>query len=164
MNEEMTSIADFGRQQAEILRPTLLERAAKLNKLSEVSQVALGMCLVEIKRTEAYRPEYEDFKSYYQSELGRSKGDISKLLQVGELMLSGGFTEETVPKVGYSKLYVAFKAFPDKDVKYLIAAAQTNTMAEMLENQRDDKFGDHDHFFLPEMYKKCETCGKLERV
>lgn len=141
----------------------LLERASQLNKLSEVSQVALGMCLAEIKRQEAYRPEYEDFKSYYQSELGRTKGDVSKLLTVGQFMIDGGFPEET--EVGYTKLYTAFSVFPDKDPQYVLAAAQSNTISEMLQNRRDDAFGtNHTHSMEEQLYKKCSECGKFERV
>lgn len=140
----------------------LLERAAKLNKLSEVSQVALGMCLAQIKATEAFKGQYSDFKSYYQNELGRSKGDISKLLTVGQFMLDGGFPEETAP--GYSKLYVALSVFPDKKPEYILAAAQSNTVAEMLENKRDFTNPNCAHDWLPHSFKECTKCSKRESL
>lgn len=165
MNKELTTTGtgfvnagDFKQQQ------NLLDRAARLNKLSEVSQVALGMVLSEIKRTEAFKPEYEDFKSYYQSELGRTKGDVSKLLTVGQLMLDGGFSEATVPDVGYTKLYVAYQVFPDKDVKYLVATAQTNTISEMMDNRRDDAFSSHGCTGAEIRVIECDTCGKWTKV
>lgn len=147
---------------AEAEKDKLLNRANQLNKLSEVSQVALGMCLAEIKRTEAFKPEYEDFKSYYQSELGRTKGDITKLLTVGQLMLDGGFSEATVPDVGYTKLYVAYLAFPEKPTKYLLAAAQSNTIAEMMQNKRDE---DHPNCKHKNTHActACDDCGNHTR-
>lgn len=141
---------------------TLLERAAKLNALSEVSQVALGMCLAEIKRTEAFRPEYEDFKSYYQLELGRSKGDVSKLLRVGEYMLESGFREEKLPEVGYTKLYASILSFADtKDPKYVVSAAQTNTLFELSDGGREERHAPHDCEWVPAKY--CLLCSKVER-
>lgn len=144
--------------------PTLLERASKLNKLSEVSQVALGMCLAIIKSEETYKEAgYDTFDQYYKQELGRSKGDISKLLKVGDFMIRGQFPEETV--VPYTLLYTAITAFPDKEPEYILSAAQTNTMAEIMENRRDDAFGtDHTHTLEDQMYKRCGECGKFERV
>ena len=141
----------------------LLDRAHQLNKLSEVSQVALGMCLVKIRDEKAYEPQYATFDEYYKQELSRTKGDISKLLKVGRFMLDGGFPEET--EVGYTKLYTAFSVFPDKDPEYVLAAAQSNTIAEMLDNRRDDAFGsDHTHTLEEQLYRKCGECGKMERV
>lgn len=141
---------------------TLLVRAHQLNKLSEVSQVALGMVLAEIKRTEAFRPEYEDFSAYYKTELRRSKGDVSKLLKVGDFMLSNGFPEET--QVPYTLLYTSMSVFPDKEPEYILAAAQTNSLSEIMENRRDDAFGsDHNHVYDAELYLKCSECGKFDR-
>lgn len=142
----------------------LLTKAAHLNKLSEVSQVALGMVLAEIKSTEAFKPEYEDFSAYYKTELKRSKGDVSKLLKVGDFMLSNGFPEET--EVPYTLLYTSMSVFPDKEPEYILAAAQTNSLSEIMDNRRDDAFGSgHLHVFDPqELYRKCDECGKMERV
>ncbi len=141
----------------------LLEKAAQLNKLSEVSQVALGMCLVAIKEQELFRGlGYDSFPAYYQSELGRVKSDVSKLLTLGKKLLEAGFTEETAPSVGYSKLYVALSVFPDKDVTYAIAAAESNTIAEMLENRRDDALSaDHECDWEPAKHCKTPECGKF---
>lgn len=141
----------------------LLEKAAKLNKLAEVSQVALGMVLCEIKRTEAFKPEYDDFKSYYQESLGRSKGDVSKLLKVGEYMLEAGFREEKLPELGYTKLYASILSFGEtKDPEYVISAAQTNTLLELSDGGREERHAPHDCDFVPANY--CLICSKIERV
>lgn len=138
----------------------LLERAARLNKLSEVSQVALGMCLAEIKRTEAFRPDYEDFKDYYSKELGRTKGDISKLLTVGRFMLDNGFPEDT--EVGYTKLYIAQSVFEGCDPQYILSEAQTNPISAMLENSRDAKLSkDHEHVWEVAYHCTDPDCGKF---
>lgn len=137
----------------------LLTRAHQLNKLSEVSQVGLGIVLSIIKEEKAYEPEYASFDEYYKT-LGRSKGDVSKLLKVGNYLRNAGFLEDTVPSVPYTLLYTSISAFPDKDPEYVISAAQTNTMAEMLDNRRDDAFGsDHQHDFEPAHH--CKECGKF---
>lgn len=142
----------------------LLDRADRLNKLSEVSQVGLGVVLSIIKEEKAYEPEYASFDEYYKT-LGRSKGDISKLLKVGNYLRGAGFLEDTVPETPYTLLYTAISVFPDKDPEYVIAAAQTNSMSEMLQNRTDDAFGsDHAHILGSETYRKCDECGKMERV
>lgn len=146
----------------ELTTKGLLEQAAKLNKLSEVSQVALGMTLVKIKELQAYRPEYEDFKSYYQEALGRSKGDVSKLLKVGEYMLSAGFREEKLPELGYTKLYASILSYGDtKEPEYVIAAAETQTLLELSDGGRDERHAPHDCEWIPA--KLCITCSKVER-
>lgn len=148
----------------EVHAASLLDKAAKLNALSEVSQVALGICLSVIKETKAYEPEFASFDEYYKT-LGRSKGDISKLLKVGNYLRNAGFLEDTVPALSYTLLYTSISCFPDKDPEYVIAAASSNTMSEMLENRRDDAFGsDHEHAFDTESYRKCIECGKMERI
>ncbi len=140
----------------------LLDRAAQLNKLSEVSQVALGMVLVKIKDEKLFEPDFKDFKEYYQNALGRSKGDISRLLTVGRKLLDGGFLEEPVPNdLSYTQFYAATLAFPDQPVEYLVAAAQTNTMAELSENSRDQRTGpDHTHSWEGAFHCTDEACGK----
>lgn len=139
----------------------LLEKVEKLNKLSEVSQVALGFYLSIVKETKAYEPKFATFDDYYKT-LGRSKGDISKLVKVGNYLRNAGFLEETVPQTPYTLLYTAISVFPDKDPKYVLAAASSNSMAEMLENRRDEAFPDHKHIWEQELYKKCTECNKLE--
>lgn len=134
----------------------LRERAEKLNKLSEVSQVALGMCLALIKDQKAYEPDFPTFEDYYKYQLGRSKGDVSKLLKVGHFMLESQFPEET--QVPYTKLYSAIIAFPEKDSRFILATAQTNTLAEIVENGREEKYGEHPHDWEEAIH--CKTCGK----
>lgn len=142
----------------------LLQKVEKLNKLSEVSQVALGFYLSIVKEQEAYKPEYQSFDEYYKT-LGRSKGDISKLVKVGDYLRGAGFLEDTIPEAPYTLLYTSISCFPDKEPDYVISAAQTNSMSEMLENRRDDAFGsDHRHKYELNLYRKCEDCGKFEQT
>lgn len=136
----------------------VLQKIEKLNRLSEVSQVALGYWLSVAKETEAYKPQFASFDEYYKT-LGRSKGDISKLLKVGNYLRSAGFLAETVPETPYTLLYTSISCFPDKDPEYVLAAASSNTMSEMLENRRDDAFGDHKPDWEPAF--KCSVCGKM---
>lgn len=146
-----------------LVRSERLEAAKKLNHMTETSQVMLGMALVRIKEFEDFKPEYETFDQWYKVELKRSKGDISKLLKVGQFMLDGGFPQDT--DVPYTVLHTAILSLPDKSPEYVLSTAQTNTIAEILENRRDDAFGsDHKHTLGSETYKRCEECGKFERV
>lgn len=141
----------------------VLEKIEKLNKLSEVSQVALGYWLSVAKETKAYEPEFSSFDEYYKT-LGRSKGDISKLLKVGNYLRSAGFLEETVPQTPYTLLYTAISAFPDKDPEYVLAAASSNSISEMLENKRDFALPpNHTHSWEPARHCTDEVCGKYER-
>lgn len=165
MNKSELSTIEVAAVSGKILSPKerLLSRAGHLNKLSEVSQVALGVCLSTIKETKAYEPEFSSFDEYYKT-LGRSKGDISKLVKVGDYLRNAGFLEDTAPEVPYTLLYTSIACFPDKDPSYVISAAQTNSMSEMLQNRTDDAFGsDHEHKGET-LYKKCDDCGAMTRV
>lgn len=114
------------------------------------------MVLAEIKAQHSYEPQYKTFDEYYKAELGRSKGDISKLVKVGNYLLGNGFSEETAPEVGYTLLYTSISCFPDKDAEYVIASAQTNSLSEMLQNRRDDAFGsDHTHAYHLGFHCNC---------
>jgi hypothetical protein len=137
----------------------LLERASKLNKLSEVSQVALGMCLAIIKEQEAYKPDFPTFEDYYRFELGRSKGDISKLLKVGHFMIKGQFPENTT--VPYTKLYQCIISMPDEQPEQILAVAQTNSLAEIIETGRELRHGEHNHEWGNQCYVSCGVCGKM---
>ena len=160
MNHELTTT---GVQEVE--GEALLGLTEKLNSLSEVSQVALGVGLVRVKETEAFKERgYESFDEWYKVVLRRSKGDISRLMTVGRFMIDGGFHEEK-DAAPYTVLYTAIKAFPDKDPAYVLASAQSNSISEILDNRRDDAFGpDHTHTLEEQLYKRCGECGKMERV
>lgn len=159
----MTELSTTGVQKLE--GKPLLDVTVKLNSLTEVSQVALGIGLVRVKETEAYRQAgFNTFDEWYKQELKRSKGDISRLMTVGRFMIDGGFHEEK-DAAPYTVLYTAIKAFPDKDPHYVLATAQSNSISEILDNRRDDAFGsDHQHILEDQLYKKCSECGKMERV
>lgn len=136
----------------------ILDYAARLNKMAECSTIVLGTVLCKIKEEESYRPEFETFDEYYKSALKRSKGDISKLLRVGRFMLDGGFRAESMPDLGYTVLYSAILSYPDKEPDYVLAAAQTQTLAELADGSRD-KYGEHTPEW--EAVFKCKTCGKV---
>jgi hypothetical protein len=131
--------------------------------MTETSQVMLGVALVRIKEFEDFKPGYETFDEWYKVELKRSKGDISRLMTVGRFMIDGGFHEEK-DAAPYTVLYTAIKAFPDKEPGYVLAAAQSNTISEILENRRDDAFGDHQDIPGEERWGKCTVCDKFIRV
>lgn len=142
----------------ELTPVTLLKRAQELNRLTEVSQVALGMVLASIKRLGAFAGQYETFDQYYKSELRRSKGDVSRLLKVGNFMLDNGFPEETAPP--YTVLYHSILSLPDKSPDYILATAKTNTISEIMENRRDEAFPNHEtHEWEPARH--CKVCGKF---
>lgn len=145
-----------------ITNEELLNRAKTLNTLSEKSQVALGVYLVEIRRRGAFSAIHDTFSKYCQYELGRTKGDVSKLLKVGEFFLENGFHEETLPEVGYTKIYTALSVFPNKEPEYVIATAQENSIHEMLENKRSETHPNCNHQWKQARY--CQTCGVYERV
>ncbi len=139
----------------------LLERAKRLNKMAEMSMVALGMVLVEIRDTEAFRGQYDDFRAYYETELGKSKGTITKLLRVGELCLQAGFRAETEPEklkgLEYTKIYASILAHPDETPQGILAAATTLSLREITLNERDNKHPDCAHNVI---IRICAACNK----
>lgn len=144
---------------------TLLEKTAKLSKISGVAQVMLDMCLALVKREEAYKElGFTDFTTYYTESLGRLKSEISKSLTRGEFLLNHpqGFTAETAPEVNPTNLYTAITVFRDKDQNYILSAAQTNTVAEILENKRDDDHPDCKHKNTHPC-TACDDCGNHAR-
>lgn len=141
---------------------TLLERTAKISKISGVAQVVLDVCLALVKQKEEYRQlGYASFADYYTQELGRLKSEISKSLTRGEFLVRLGFHEETAPEVKPTNLYTAITCLPDKSPEYILSTAQTNTIAEILENRRDEAFPDHETHDW-ESAHHCKTCGKYQ--
>lgn len=125
----------------------------------------MALLLPVIEEKELWREAgYSSFVDFYQTDLKKSKSFVSKLMTVGKFALANGFTEKTFDGASLTTAYTAIQCLPDKEPGYVIATATSNTVAEILENRRDDAFGEHDHLLGSETYKKCEVCGKMERV
>lgn len=146
------------------LQPTeLLEKVDHLNKTIEMAGVALGVYLLEVKEQEIYKQlGYDEFWQYYSDHLGRTKGQISKLLKVGEFFKRAGLRADT--EVPYTKLEAAIRAFPNKEPDYIIAAAQTNTLAELESGRQEEKAGVHEHQTGEERWAKCTLCDKFMKL
>ena len=117
----------------------LLDHTTVLNKQLESNYIALGIALLEVQETEAFREAgYEDFASYYRNELGREKSTVSRLLGVARWLKENKLPEATV---SYRKLDVAIRAYPNKDAGYILAAAENNTIDELRDEHRESVNG-----------------------
>lgn len=117
----------------------LLDQTLALNKQLEQNYIALGLALLEIQETEAFKEAgYEDFADYYRNELGREKSTVSRLLSVARWLKENKLP---VGNVSYKKLEVAIRAYPDKDPEYVMKAAETNTLDELRDEHRETVSG-----------------------
>lgn len=137
-----------------IKKNSLLDRALTLNRMLEKSYIELAVTLVEIVETEAYKEGgYEDFTSYYRDELCREKTTVSRLLTVGRWLKD---TKLSGDGASYAKLDAAIKAFPDKGPDYILAAAKTNTLQELQQENRERVNG------VCSEHEPITICGKCK--
>jgi ribosomal protein S24E len=141
---------------------TLLERTKTLNQHIEETYILLGIALAEVEASKAYESEYDTFSEYYVQCLGRNKSTVSRLISVAKWVQENGFVNATLG-TGYSNIYEAMQALPDKTPDYILEYAKQNTLAEIRE-ERSQKI-EHEH--EPDVSQKalfpCLTCGKLCR-
>lgn len=136
---------------------SLLDKAEKLNRVLEKSYLELAVTLVEIVETEAYKEAgYEEFSHYYHDELNREKTTISNLLKVGRWLREKNLLAEA-DGVSYMKLATSINAHPDGEPNFILAAAKTNTLSELQQNNRERLFGEcQEH--VPVQITVCEKC------
>ena len=119
------------------VKNALLDKVQKLNRILEKSYLELAVALVEVVETEAYKEAgYDEFSMYYRDELNREKSTISRLLTVGEWLIKYKLLKEA-NGASYAKLAVSISAYPDKPTEYILAAAKTNTLSELLQSNRE---------------------------
>lgn len=147
------------------MNPTLspLDRARQFNAALENFYLQLALELVDIQANQSWKGEYDSFEEFYQKDLGREKTTISRLLKAGNWLKDNGLAlpdgQLSYKKLGYAISHV--KGAPE----HVLAAAQTLSYAEMLDEKAESEFGpDHEH--APEgaqRWAKCK-CGKHIKV
>lgn len=148
----------------ELTTTGVLEKADKFNLMAETGFKGLALCLPVIEDKALWREAgYQSFVDYYTNHLGKSKGWISKLSTVGRFALSNGFSEETLGVATISSTYAAINVFEDKDPQYVLAAAQTNTVAEILQNKREEEHPNCAHK-KTHACTACDDCGNHTRT
>lgn len=141
---------------------TLLEQARELNATIEKNYLGLALALYEIKKTDAWKDEYESFADFYKNDLGRERSTVSRLLTVGEWVQTHLDGMLPAGNIGYKKLAASINAFPDKDPKYILSAAQTLTDDDLKAEKKEACPG-HD-LDLTRQSAPCRHCGMWIKV
>lgn len=119
----------------------LLERTKQLNEMAECSLIELGVLLAEVEEKEAYKEAgYDSFHEYYEEELGRNKSTVSQLVTVGRWIKEHSLLKQT-EQTSYRKLYAAINLYQDKEPRFILAAAQTNTLHDLETERREKEHG-----------------------
>lgn len=140
----------------------VLDAARKCSQMAENGLIGLALLLPVIEERELWKEAgYSSFVDFYQTDLKKSKSFVSKLMTVGKFALANGFTAETFDGASLTTAYTAITCLPDKEAGYVVATATSNTVAEILENRRDDALAsDHQHDWEPAHHCKDPLCGK----
>lgn len=146
------------------MNPTLspLDRARQYNAALENFYLQLALELVDIQANQLWKGEYESFEDFYTRDLGREKSTVSRLLKAGNWLKDNNL-ELPEGNVSYKKLGYAINHIKGEP-EHVLAAAQTLSYSEMLDEKAEDEFGpDHEHTAGAERWGKC-ACGKYVRA
>lgn len=133
----------------------ILERAKNLNAAVESHYLHLALTLAEISEAKLFREVgYGSYTEYVENELSRSKTFASNMLTVGKFLKENNYLPESV-YTSYARLATSIRAHRDQDPQYILAAAQTNTEAELIQARQEKEAGEH------ECVAVCKHCKKL---
>lgn len=138
-----------------------LQLARDMNRSIEGQVVNLGVILLHIEKTQAWKEEYSSFMEFCQEELGRSKSFVTKLLVAARFLEEHRLAGET-PSV--EKLYLSIQAHPEGAPDTVLYAANKLTKSDLEEIIRENRVGEHTH--TPkndDRYAVC-ACGKFIKV
>jgi hypothetical protein len=130
----------------------------------ETAFFELGERLYKIREEKLYEDSYETFQEFLD-DAHINKSMASKLAKIHEVyILNGGKEPQTLVGVGYSNLYEAIPIAQTEGIDNAVVKADKLTRAEIIEEVKESKYGEHVHVPGPERFAICQICGKFFRV
>lgn len=134
-----------------------------LVKQIETRFLELGARLYRIREEKLWADTYDSYQEFLDT-AHINPGHASILASIHKhYIVDGGKKQETLAGIGYSNLYEAIPLIEAEGVDSAVVKASTLTRAEIKDEVRDQKHGEHDHVVGEERWGMCK-CGKFVRV
>ena len=136
-----------------------------LVKSIETRFLELGARLYRIREEQLWVNEYDSFQEFLDTaHINPSMASIlTKIHKV--YIVDGGKEQATLAGIGYSNLYEAIPLIEKDGIDGAIVKADTLTRSEIIEEKREEKYGEHTHIAKPgELWGVCESCGKFIKI
>lgn len=144
---------------AEYIRETI-----DLVKQIETRFLELGARLFHIREKRLWEGTYDSYQEFLDA-AHINPGHASILAKIHQYyIVDGGKKQETLAGIGYSNLYEAIPLIEKEGIDSAVIKAETLTRAEIKDEVRDQKHGDHTHELGEERFGICTKCGKFFRV
>lgn len=135
-----------------------------LVKQIETRFLELGARLFTIREQELWRDMYDSYAEFLDA-AHINQGHASILASIHKhYVVDGGVKRSELAGAGYSNLYEAIPLIERDGIDNAVVKAQTLTRAEIKDEVREQKHGEHEHIIGTERWGVCEKCGKFLRV
>lgn len=120
--------------------------------------------LYTIQEKKLWESNYDSFREFLD-DAKMTEGNASMLIKVyRHYVIEGGASVDKLTNAGYSSLYAAIPLIEKHGMEHAIQAASTLTRAEIKDEVRDIKHGEHEHITNGECWSPCTTCNKFTRI
>jgi len=124
----------------------------------------LGGRLFNIREKGLWKDFYDSYSDFLQ-DIDVTESQASIFSTIHEVFkLKGGFKDETLSKIGYSKLYSVIPLIEKNGIDLALSKALTLPRDEIQDEIRLMKHGEHKCVLEAERFAFCQTCHKLKRV
>ena len=135
-----------------------------LVKQIETRFLELGARLYKIREEKLYLGSYDSFQEFLDVAHIKA-GNASILAKIHKVyVVEGGKTKEELSKIGYSNLYEAIPLIERDGLDTTVVKASTLTRSEIIDEVKEQKYGEHAHQVGEERWGVCSICNKFVRV
>lgn len=135
-----------------------------LVKSIETRFLELGARLYKIREDRLWEGTYDSYNDFLHV-IHLTPGNASILASVHKnYVVDGGIPTESLAGISYSNLYEAIPLIEKEGVTVAAVKAETLTRAEIKDEVRDQKFGEHEHVISSDERWGVCSCGKFIRV
>lgn len=136
----------------------------KLRDTIETAFIAMGERFYKIRTETYWKGRYESYQEFL-ADMRVSEANASKLEAVYRTyVVEHKVKPERLARVGWSNLYEAIPLLETQGVDVVIEKAVSLRRADIQDEAREAKSGEHDHKWETVTVRVCEVCNKKERV
>lgn len=141
-----------------------LRETIDLVKQIETRFLELGSRLWTIREKKLWEEGYDSYSDFLTA-ARINPGHASILASIHQhYVVEGKMSYAKLAKVGYSNLYEAIPLLKSESADLVVEKARLLTRAEIKDEVRDEKHGEHEHIAGKERWGLCEVCGKFVKV
>lgn len=141
-----------------------LRKAGELVTTIETTYLELGARLFTIRETGIWKVQYDSYEDYLEDIKVRPSKATMVTTVHEHYKLKGGFKDETLAKIGYSKLYASVPLIESDGIDLALSKALTLRRKDIEDEVRVLKHGEHTHQLGTDRFGVCNTCGKWIKI